>query len=128
MASQRRHHPAPSSRAVDGSGILYYCSCALVPENAASVQSWRDYYFEARVRFFAGMGGWALLVAAHGLFIGTPLLHPIRLVQLMVISMAVVGAASSSPRVHAGIAIFGLSLTVVGSLTVAMPPSPIPVE
>ena len=36
-------------------GLVYFTACALIPEQASAVDSWRSYYYSARRRFFIGI-------------------------------------------------------------------------
>ena len=92
--------------------MLYFLACTLVPEAPGSVESWRTYYYSVRKRYFLGLTFWSLSAATSvTVLLGTPVMHPARAVEVAFLSIAIVGVASDSPRVHAGIA--GLNAAVV---------------
>lgn len=92
--------------------LIYFNSCALMPESPASVESWRDYYYAVRLRYYLGVCSWCVVVAAGSVLVmGLPILHPTRFGQLTILAVAILGATSKKPRVHEGIALFFLVLT-----------------
>lgn len=103
--------------------LLYFNACVLIPEDPASVESWRDYYFSARRRYFVGICLWALAAfAASSIMLDLPLTHPARVIQATAFALGVLGAASGHPRVHAGIAISLLGLASIASFAMASRP------
>ena len=103
--------------------IVYFNACALMPEDPASVASWRAYYFTIRKRYFTGFSCWALVAAAsQTVLLQMPLSHPARMVQASVFAMGVLGASSANPRVHAGIA--GALLTLALLVGFVLMPRP----
>ncbi len=94
-------------------GLIYYNACALVPENPEAVESWRDYYYSVRKRYFAGVSCWALAALTISAVIGMPLADPARGVQAVFLAAALVGVSSANERVQAGIALCLLLLTLL---------------
>ena len=97
-------------------GLLYFIACTLIPEQASSVESWRSYYYAVRRRYFVGLGATVLAIYfGTAIVLDVPWLHPAHVPQLAGMAIALLGAHSSSERVHAGLALFlVLNLTVAG--------------
>ena len=109
--------------ALSGPGALFYVATTLVPNDPSTIKSWREYYFSVRTRVFLGLGAWALLTAISStLLLEMPLRHPARAGQLMLLTISVVGMASQSPRVHAGLALTWLAGIVVFGLSIFVSP------
>lgn len=106
-------------------GLIYFNACALVPDDPAAVESWRDYYYSNRRRYFVGVICWILAVATIStLVFKIPLVHPARALQAVILSTAIAGATSTNERVHSGLVILFFALTVFVMLTVAFRPGP----
>ena len=87
-------------------GALYFSVAMLVPENPEDIGSWRDHYFDVRVRFYGGLTLWGVAAAASAsVNLAMPLGHPARLFQAVMIATGLVGMSSSSRKVHAAIPI-----------------------
>ncbi len=99
-------------------GVWYYCASVLVPENPEGVARWRDHYYAIHRRFFTGIAVWGLCAATSATVnLHMPFDHQARGVQASVIVIGTVGAVSSNPRVHAGIALLFGALFAVWALT-----------
>jgi hypothetical protein len=97
-------------------GLIYLNTCTLIPERAESVESWKDYYVSVSRRYFLGLGAlMAATVANSTVFLDIPLTHPLRILQLVFAAFCAAGVLSTSPKVHAGIAVgsAGFALTMV---------------
>lgn len=95
-------------------GLVYFTACALIPEQPSAIDSWRSYYYSARRRFFVGMAATVAVVALAGAAIlDLPWLHPIRISQSLGMGIALLGASSSSPRVHAFLAVLVLLMSSI---------------
>ena len=105
-------------------GALYYMAAVLVPESPASVPSWREYYSVVRRRWYTGLSVWAVAIAVNATVnLGFPLAHPVRGVQVVSLSIGVVGALSSSDRVHEFLAVL-LAVGMIGMMfTIGLSPS-----
>ena len=104
-------------------GLVYFTACALIPEQASAITSWRSHYYAVRRRFFLGivaLGFCITLIVT--VLLDLPLLHPARTTQLAAIAVGTVGAASSSARFHAGLAILVCVVTAVAGSTVFLAP------
>jgi hypothetical protein len=89
------------------------------------VDSWRDYYFSTRLRFFIGVGVLGLAAALTTTTLANlPMLHPARLGEAGTLAMAAIGLASENPRVHGGLAVTSLlSVAAFGATVLAQPGS-----
>jgi hypothetical protein len=85
-----------------GPALVYFNACTLVPENASAIESWQNYYYSVRRRYFIGLLCWVAVVAASTtLVLSMPWTHPARLSQAAYLIMSIVGAVSTSPpRAH----------------------------
>ena len=103
--------------------LIYFNACTLVPENPSSVESWREYFYSVRIRYFVGVGCWALVaVASSTVALGMPLFHSGRGPQVFLLLIAVTGALSASHRVQAGIALVVLAFSVLVAVTLGLRP------
>jgi hypothetical protein len=83
-------------------GLIYFNACTLIPEGPSSVESWREYFYSVRKRYFLGVSCWALtVVAISTVALGMPLLHPGRGPQAVLLLVGISGALSTSHRVQA---------------------------
>ena len=83
-------------------GLLYVMAAALVPDTPSSVSSWRDHYFAVHRQFFTTQALSVVAVVIQSvLVLGVPLLHPLRGSQLLFVVLALVGATTKNPRIHA---------------------------
>lgn len=104
-------------------GLIYYNACTLIPENPSAIESWSDYYYSVRTRYFIGISCWMLAAATIStVVLELPLLHPARGAQAAFFAAGVVGATSASPRVHAGLVVLVVLLLLVTVPTVALWP------
>ena len=103
--------------------LIYFNACALIPENASAIESWHDYYYSIRRRYFLGQIFYILVVAGGAtLLLDMPWFHPARLGQAAGLLASVVGAASENERVHSGLAVFALTVLVILGFTIAFLP------
>ena len=104
-------------------GLMYFNACSLIPENPSSVDSWRDYYYSVRRRYFIGVICWVLVAAGAGtVVLEMPLLHPARVVEIAFLLLGTLGAMSASERVHSGLAICIVAFAPVLALTLFSQP------
>ena len=104
-------------------GLIYYNACTLIPENPSAVESWHDYYYSVRRRYFIGLSCWILAVATISMVVlDLPLLHPVRSAHAAFLAAGVVGAVSASPRVHASLVMFFLLALLLTVATFAFRP------
>ena len=104
-------------------GLIYYGSCALIPENPPSVESWRDYFYSIRRRYFVSFVCLTLAaVSAEIVALGNPVLVPFRGVQAAWLAAAIAGVLSASHRVQAGIAVWLIAVYVLVGLTIMLQP------
>jgi hypothetical protein len=104
-------------------GLVYFLAATLVPADPTEVDSWQDFYFGVRRRYFLAIVCWAVAVATTTtILVQMPWSHPFRLVQLGFLAFGVVGASFASPRIHAGLALIALALPAIAALTVMLRP------
>jgi hypothetical protein len=109
--------------ALVGPGLVYFLAATLVPADPTEVDSWKDFYFGVRRRYFLAIIFWAVALAITTTFlVQMPWSHPFRLVQLAFLAFGVVGATFACPRVHAGLALVSLVLPAIAALTVLLRP------
>ena len=109
--------------ALVGPGLVYFLAATLVPADPTEVDSWQDFYFGVRRRYFLGIIFWAVTVAiTTTILVQMPWSHPFRLVQLGFLAFGIVGATIASPRVHAGLAVVSLVAPAIAALTVLVRP------
>ena len=113
--------------ALSGPSLIYFCACTLIPENPESVASWREHYYAVRVRYFGACIAWAVFAAAATTaIVQMPWTHPARVAQTTVLVAGVVGCASASPRVHAGLVLAMSGIAVLMLVLLARPGSLVP--
>jgi hypothetical protein len=104
-------------------GVVYFTACALIPEQASTIGSWRSHYYSVRRRFFLGIVALGLSISLIlTVILDLPLLHPARITQFVAISVGTLGAVSSSARVHASMALFACLISAVAGTTVFLEP------
>jgi quercetin dioxygenase-like cupin family protein len=101
-----------------GPGMIYFLSCTLVPDEPSSVQSWHDYFFSARRKYFGGLCIWAVIMAVNTtIFFGASPLHPLRVIQVGLLGVGLAGLASDRPATHrlilTGVAVVAIIAAVV---------------
>jgi len=106
-------------------GLIYFNACTLIPENPSAVESWRDYYYSVRRRYFFAVCCWILAVAIIStVVIELPLLHPARIAQVALLVAGATGVVSPHERVHAGLVLFFILFFLVLASTLAFRPGP----
>jgi hypothetical protein len=103
-------------------GLLYYCAAVLIPENPNDVESWRTLYFDVHRRCFGGLAAWAVAAAVSATVnLGMGLGHPARAVHAVGTVVGLVGATSSSPRVHRALVVL-MALLLMGASLAQLEP------
>lgn len=97
------------------SGLHYSIAALLSSPAPASVGSWRQHYWDIRVRLYSLALLWMALIALQNwALLDIPWLHPTRLVEVAGLGLFAAGVASADPRIHAGIAIsLAVSLVII---------------
>lgn len=73
--------------------LIYFNARTLIPENAGGIESWHDYYYDVRRRYFLGLAAWALVVGADATIeLHMPWSHPARFAQAVCLTMGIAGA------------------------------------
>ena len=96
-----------------GPVLVHFLAATIIPGSPDDVESWREFYYSIRPRYFIAWVVYALwLICTSILVLDMPLIHPARFVSLWVLVFGAVGASSSSPRVHAGLAVGAIAAGV----------------
>ena len=99
-----------------GPGVVYYLACTLIPDEPSSVGSWRSYFYSVRKQYFIGFGFWAVLQLMNTtILLKMPLLHPFRVVQLLILALGVVGSTTDNPTIQRAIAIASWVVAAIAS-------------
>lgn len=82
-------------------GAFYFIASATIPDEPARIESWKEHYFDRRVRLYSGIIFWMCLTAINdAVLLDMPLKHPARAIQLAVVAVGLSGLASARPIVH----------------------------
>ena len=107
-----------------GPGLVYFLACTLIPDEPSSVSSWRHYFYSVRRPYFIGLCLWVLLqIMNTTLLLKMPVLHPFRVVQLLILAMGVVGSATDNPTIQRLIAIGSWVVAAITSFVLFLPGS-----
>jgi hypothetical protein len=107
---------------MDGA-LYYFLATVLVPENPNEIQSWKNYYFENKHKFFYGALVFLVYVQIHSIVLtDQEFLHPARLGNLIALIPVYLGIRSFNHKIHLGIAIYYLIFVVLMVFTVASEP------
>jgi hypothetical protein len=107
-----------------GPGLVYFLACTLIPDEPAAVDSWHAYFYSVRRQYFIGLGLWALLQTLNTmLWLKLPVLHPSRIVQVLLLALGVVGASTASPTAQRILAIAAWVIAAVTSVVLFSPGS-----
>jgi hypothetical protein len=109
--------------------VIYYNASVLVPENPSEVQSWRDYYFSIRRRYFIGLTFWMGIVAMLSVAVlSVPIFHPLRGFNVLILVASVSGLLSENPRVHGTLAVSFLAILAFLMTVFALRPDSLPTQ
>jgi hypothetical protein len=101
---------------------LYFLAATLIPSSPDRVESWQEFYFSIRLRYFSGWIALALFLAlATTILLDRPALHPSRAVQAIFLAVGAIGLSSRHPSVHAGISVAALLALAAGILGLFTP-------
>ena len=91
--------------------VLQYMAATLIPASPDQVESWREFYYSIRQRYFVSVIAFGFLAGLDVILIlDFPLLHPSMLGVVGGIATGVIGVYSDNPRVHAGLGLSALVL------------------
>ena len=80
---------------------LYFMSVTLIPDEPATIDSWREYFFRIHPRFFlAYLFLFGLFTLSSWLLLELPIVHPQRLAHALGVAGCALGASSDNPRLH----------------------------
>ena len=104
--------------------LLQLMAATLIPPSPDEVESWREYYYSIRERYFVAWIAFGFVVALNAiLIIDLPLLHPSMGGVVWAIVAGAIGVSSDNPRVHAGLARIALVMITIGVFVVFAQPS-----
>ena len=105
--------------------ITQFLAATIIPSSSDEVESWEEFYYSIRKRYFSAWIGLGLVLAfSSTVLLDIPLMHPGRGAPLLIIAMGAVGLSSSNPRVHAGLAVIMVAAALLfGFLVFAAPGS-----
>ena len=104
--------------------LLQFIAATLIPSSPDHVESWREFYYSIRRRYFVAIIAFGFVVALNViLIIDLPLLHPSMGGVVWTIAAGAIGVSSDNPRVHAGLALIALVMMAIGVFVVFARPS-----
>ena len=105
--------------------ITQFLAATIIPSSSDEVESWEEFYYSIRKRYFSACIVLGLVLAFGGIvFWDIPLMHPAWGAPLVLFAWGAVGLSSSNPRVHAGLAVFLVAAApLAGFLVFAAPGS-----
>ena len=107
-----------------GPGVVYFLACTLVPDEPSSIGSWRHYFYSVRRQYFIGFCLWsALQMTNTTILLQMPLLHPFRVVQILILAIGVVGLVSDNPAIQRIVAIRSWVIAAIASFILFLPGS-----
>jgi hypothetical protein len=103
--------------------LLFFGACTLIPDDASSVASWREYFYSVRQRYWIAISLWAITIATNAsVILGVPWDHPSRLAHGFGFLCAAIGATSASERVQSTLAVLPWTAAALTALTIASQP------
>ena len=107
-----------------GPGVVYFLACTLVPDEPSCISSWRPYFYSVRRQYFIGFCLWSVLqIANTTILLRMPLLHPFRLVQVLILAIGVAGLMSESPAIQRIVAIGSWVIAAIAGIVLFLPGS-----
>jgi hypothetical protein len=104
--------------------ILYVGASLVIPADAESVRSWRQHYFNIRVRFFAL--NLAYLVTNFlntTVLLGQPIIHRRSILAAVLAGLFSVGVLSPRPQLHTAIVLVFTACNLVAAVLALRPGS-----
>jgi len=103
--------------------ITQFLAATIIPSSSDDVESWEEFYYSIRKRYFSACIGLGLVLAFSAtVLLDIPLMHPAWGAPPLVIAMGAVGLSSSNPRVHAGLAVSAVAVALLGGFLVFAAP------
>jgi hypothetical protein len=103
--------------------ITQFMAATIIPSSSDEVESWEEFYYSIRKRYFSAWIGLGLVLAFNSIvFLDTPLVHPSWGAPLTLIAMGAVGLSSSNPRVHARLAVIAVAVSLLFAFLVFAAP------
>jgi hypothetical protein len=97
--------------------VLFATTELLFPMATTAETDWQAHYESVRKLFLSVLGLWTILALLETrIFLGTPLTHPYRIVQLSILGLIIAGILLPARRAHNWIAGSILFLLIVGQL------------
>jgi hypothetical protein len=97
-------------------GLLYVVTTLLVPAEMSQVRSWREHFFQVRVRFFAvNIAYLVAMTLTTVVLLGHPVLHSRRALPFAIVAIFAAGLASHNPRVQGAVVLVFAGVNVVAA-------------
>ena len=105
-----------------GPALLYAMACILNPDSGSSVASWREYFYQVRVKLFLTGICFYLVILSTLVFVAElPPSDPAFIGQFVALVLGIAGLASDRPAIHAAIASITGAMVLLGAITVFAP-------
>ena len=102
---------------------MLFMASTLIPASPDGVESWKDFYYSVRSKYFSGwIAGFFLVAVTTTVLVDMPFAHPARLVQFSLAAVGVIGVSSSNPKVHGAIAVCLIGIAAFVSSAVLFEP------
>jgi len=99
--------------------MIYVVATLVIPADAESIRSWRQYYFDIRIRLFAlNLAYLAVNFLNTVVLLGQPIFHRQRILVAALGGVFSAGLVSPRPRLHTAIVLaFTVCNLIAGALT-----------
>jgi len=103
---------------------LYFQATSLVPDDAGAVRDWKAYYDAERRPYFAAMMAYVLILAFNSILTReTPFVHPERVIQGLLFSIALLGFLCRRDRVQEALVLISIALIFIGIFSIPSSPA-----
>lgn len=108
--------------------VLWYVFISLlVPQDPASVSSWRNHFYRVRIPLFTvGAINFVVIAVSHQSLLGVPSFDPAELAVYAMIAIFIIGLTSAKPGLHGVLAVAFAFLMTAAFFAVLVQVEPIP--
>ena len=86
--------------------LIYVLSSVVIPPDPSAIPSWRIYYYQVRIPFFAaGLSFMVVVTFTNHVLLGFPLFSVDSALGFAGVPIFAIGLASAKPRLHAALAL-----------------------